>query len=59
MVVLVLLSLAIPAFAQGYVDPGAGAMIWQIAAAAFLGVVFLLRRVLTGWFSRRRPRSPE
>jgi hypothetical protein len=36
--------------AQGYVDPGVGAMLWQILAAAFVGALFLLRRFVSGWF---------
>ena len=58
MVVLLVLGLATPVLAQGYVDPGTGAMIWQLLTAAALGGVFLFRRVLTKWF-RRRSRAPE
>ena len=48
----VLLLLA-PSKAQGYVDPGAGAMIWQMLVAAFLGAVFYLRRLIP----RRPPKK--
>jgi hypothetical protein len=30
--------------AHAYVDPGSGAMIWQIAAAAVIGSMFYVRR---------------
>jgi len=59
MVLVLVLCLAIPALAQGYVDPGSGAMIWQILAAGALGGAFLFRRFLTKWFRRNRSRGPE
>jgi hypothetical protein len=34
--------------AQGYVDPGAGALIWQLVVAALVGGLFYLRKA-TGW----------
>jgi Domain of unknown function (DUF4118) len=46
--VLALLTMAIPQKASAYVDPGTGAMLWQMAAAALIGSLFYLRR-LTGW----------
>jgi hypothetical protein len=46
----VILALAPPLRAQGYVDPGAGAMLWQILAAAFVGAAFLFRKFLLRWF---------
>ena len=44
-----------PLLAQGYVDPGAGAMIWQIIAASFVGAIFLFRRFVLRWFKKRNP----
>lgn len=41
---LLLLLLATPQRASAYVDPGSGAMIWQVLAAGFLGVLFYLRK---------------
>ena len=41
---LALLVLATPRRASAYVDPGSGAMLWQAAAAAFIGSLFYLRR---------------
>ncbi|MBZ5725117.1 MAG: DUF4118 domain-containing protein [Acidobacteriia bacterium] len=38
--------MAIPKQAKAYVDPGSGAMIWQIAAAAAIGSLFYARRAL-------------
>jgi len=44
--------------AQGYVDPGAGAMLWQILAAAFVGAAFLFRKFILRWFrGSRTPRA--
>ncbi len=48
-------GIAAPLRAQGYVDPGAGAMLWQILAAFFIGAVFLFRKLLFRWFRKRRP----
>jgi hypothetical protein len=44
-----------PLLAQGYVDPGAGAMIWQILAASFVGAIFIFRRFALRWVKKRRP----
>lgn len=46
----VIFALAPPLRAQGYIDPGAGAMVWQILAAAFIGAAFLFRKFILGWF---------
>lgn len=45
---LLLLAVA-PQRASAYLDPGAGAFIWQIAAAAVVGTLFYIRRILR-WF---------
>ena len=42
---LAVVLLAIPKPAQAYVDPGAGAMMWQLAAAVAIGCLFYTRRV--------------
>ena len=39
------LLLATPKPAHAYVDPGSGAMIWQMAAAIVIGSLFYVRRV--------------
>jgi hypothetical protein len=42
---------------QAYIDPGAGAMLWQILAAAALGALFFVRKLnLRRWF-RKNPRD--
>ena len=43
---LLLLLLAVPQVASAYVDPGSGAMLWQIAAAAVIGSLFYVKRTL-------------
>ncbi len=51
-----LLAFERPALA--YTDPGTGALIWQMFAAAFVGAAFYFRRFLT-WFTGRRARPPR
>ncbi len=41
-----LLLLATPHMAFAYVDPGSGAMIWQVAAGLAVGSLFYIRRVV-------------
>ena len=36
--------MALPRPAAAYVDPGSGAMLWQVAAAAVIGSLFYVRR---------------
>ena len=48
---VVLLLLAFPRPAHAYVDPGSGAMLWQLAAAAVIGSIFYVRRVV-GWIRK-------
>ena len=43
---VLLLILASPRSASAYVDPGSGAMIWQILAAACLSSLFYVRKVV-------------
>lgn len=41
-----LILLAVPQIASAYVDPGSGAMLWQILAATFLGLLFYVRKIM-------------
>jgi hypothetical protein len=43
---LLLVLLAAPKMANAYVDPGSGAMLWQLAAATVIGCLFYLKRIL-------------
>jgi len=54
----VILALPPPLRAQGYVDPGAGAMLWQILAAAFVGAAFLFRKFILRWFRGSKTPPP-
>jgi hypothetical protein len=47
MLVLCLLVLATPRPAHAYVDPGSGAMVWQVLAAAIIGSLFYVRKVVS------------
>jgi len=59
-IMTVTLALALPLRAQGYVDPGAGAMLWQILAASLVGAVFLFRKfVMRRFRSSKTPRSGD
>jgi hypothetical protein len=49
---LALFTMAVPQKASAYVDPGAGAMIWQMAAAAVVGSLFYVRQVVS-WIRKR------
>ncbi|MCC6589396.1 MAG: hypothetical protein IT168_22040 [Bryobacterales bacterium] len=51
MMVFLFLLAAIEAPVFAYGDPGTGLLLWQLAGAALLGVMFRLRRI-TGWVSR-------
>jgi hypothetical protein len=55
---LLALFLAAERPAYAYTDPGTGALIWQMVAAAFVGVVFYLRRFTT-WLRFSRKRNPD
>jgi hypothetical protein len=43
---LVLLIMAVPQRASAYIDPGTGAMLWQMAAAAVIGSLFYARQIV-------------
>jgi hypothetical protein len=47
-----LLLLAGPRMASAYVDPGSGAMLWQLSVAGLVGALFYVRRV-TRWLRSR------
>jgi hypothetical protein len=44
MVLVLLVVLEAPA--MGYTNPGAGLLIWQLALAAFFGLVYQMRKFL-------------
>ena len=48
---LLFLIMAVPRPASAYVDPGSGAMLWQMAAAALIGGIFYARRIVM-WLRR-------
>jgi hypothetical protein len=48
------LLLALPSKAFGYVDPGSGSFIYQAVYAAFIGGVFYLRKFLNRIFKRNK-----
>ncbi len=56
-----LLLLASPAKLSAYVDPGTGAMLWQLLAAAAIGSLFYIRRILAffGLGARKKSETPE
>ena len=47
LVTLAMLLMATPQPAHAYVDPGSGAMVWQMLAAAAIGSLFYVRKVFT------------
>lgn len=49
---LALLTMAVPQKASAYVDPGAGSLIWQIAASGVIGSLFYVRRIVQ-WIRAR------
>jgi hypothetical protein len=38
--------------ANAYTDPGSGALLWQMIAAGFVGVIFYFRKFIT-WFGKK------
>jgi hypothetical protein len=46
--------LLIPTALCAYTDPGSGALLWQMLVAAFVGVMFSLRRMAERFRSRRK-----
>jgi hypothetical protein len=56
--VALLLLLATAQEARAYTDPGSGALIWQMLAAGFLGLVFYFRRIWS-WVRTKMRGSAE
>ena len=54
---LLVALLGIPMPAKAYVDPGSGALIWQIFASAAIGSLFFIRRFLAWLRTNLRLRS--
>ena len=50
---LCLLSFATEREARAYTDPGTGAMLWQMLAAGFVGLMFYFRRIAS-WFKKKK-----
>jgi hypothetical protein len=46
---LLLITFATEHQARAYVDPGSGALIWQLMGGAFIGLLFYARRIVS-WF---------
>lgn len=44
---------ALEAPLKGYADPGSGALLWQILAGGFVGIIFQARRI-SRWFRSRK-----
>jgi len=38
---------------KGYIDPGSGALLWQVLAGGFVGLIFKARKI-TRWFRSRK-----
>jgi hypothetical protein len=53
LVVLSMLLVFLPQPASAYTDPGSGAMVYQVAYAAFLAGSFYIRRLLERVFRRK------
>jgi hypothetical protein len=47
-----MILMAVPRPASAYVDPGSGAMLWQVAAAAVIGSLFYVKRAVA-WIKQR------
>lgn len=55
---LVALALVPEGEARAYTDPGTGALIWQLLAAGFVGLLFYFRR-FTSWLRTRKKDTKE
>jgi hypothetical protein len=42
--------------ASAYADPGTGALLWQMIAAGFVGLLFYFRK-FTSWFGRKKDKA--
>ncbi len=59
--IVAMVALCAPAAAHAYIDPGSGALIWQMLIAAFFGGMFYFRRgigQIKSWFGGK-PKEPE
>ena len=58
----VLFSLAAPATAHAYLDPGSGSLLWQALIAALFGAMFYFRRFVQqvkGWMGVGREKAAD
>ena len=55
---LFLLFFATERQAAAYADPGTGAMLWQLLAAAAVGIMFYIRKI-TSWFRAKKKDSDK
>lgn len=39
---------------KGYVDPGSGALLWQVLAGGIVGIIFQVRKIGRWFRSRKR-----
>jgi len=51
--------MAFPQMAQAYVDPGTGAMLWQVGAATVIGALFYVKRIVRWLRDRLGLRSQQ
>jgi hypothetical protein len=56
---LILFVMTVPQRAQAYVDPGSGAMIWQMLAAAVVGCGFYIHKIVRKVRSVLRPAQSD
>ncbi len=54
-----LLSFGTETELRAYVDPGAGAMIWQMLVAGFLGALFYFRKFFPTTWLKKKNRPDE
>jgi hypothetical protein len=54
LIILLLVFFLLEQPVHAYVDPGAGSLLWQLLVAAFVGVLFYLRRLLGGLVRRKK-----
>ncbi len=55
---IVVLLIATEQQASAYTDPGSGALIWQMVAAGFVGLMFYLRK-FGSWFRSRKKETKD
>jgi hypothetical protein len=52
LLLLFVVSFATEREARAYVDPGSGALVWQLMVGGFVGFLFYFRRI-GSWFKNR------